>query len=191
VLWPKTTTNSLGMQFVLLEAGTFHMGSSDGDDNECPVHTVDISHSFYLGTYEVMQGQWEAVMGRNPSQFPGRDHPVENVSWEEVQAFIGQLNAKEGGAKYRLPTEAQWEYAARAATVTAWSFGDDSRRLGEYAWYGENAGMQTHAVGQQQPNGWGLYDMHGNVWEWVQDWYGADYPSGKVADPPGPLRTGP
>ncbi|HEY7491964.1 MAG TPA: formylglycine-generating enzyme family protein, partial [Candidatus Tectomicrobia bacterium] len=110
--------------------------------------------------------------------------PVENVSWENVQVFIRELNVKEGGTKYRLPTEAEWEYAARAGSTPAYSFGSDSSRLGEYAWYTGNAERQTHPVGQLKPNVWGLYDMHGNVWEWVQDWYGA-YAAEAVTDPQG------
>ena len=143
-------TNSLGMEFVLIPAGDV----SDGlerrrSDDEKPVHTVRISKPFYLGQYEVTQGQWEAVMGNNPSQFKGDpNRPVETVSWEEVQEFIRRLNAKEGGAQYRLPTEAEWEYAARAGSTTAYSFGDDASQLGKYAWYGDNAGDTTHPVGQ-------------------------------------------
>jgi formylglycine-generating enzyme required for sulfatase activity len=167
--------NSLGMTFALVPAGEFRMGSTDGYDDERPVHTVRLSQPFYLGIHAVTQGQWEAVMSNNPSRFTGDpNRPVEMVSWEDVQAFIGQLNAREGHALYRLPTEAEWEYAARAGSTTAYCFGDDPRRLGEYAWYDKNAGDQTHSVGQLQPNAWGLYDMHGNVWEWVQDWYGTN-----------------
>jgi formylglycine-generating enzyme required for sulfatase activity len=110
---------------------------------------------------------------------------VENVSWDQVQEFVSKLNAGEKGPKYRLPTEAEWEYAARAGTTTAYSFGDDTRQLGEYAWYSENAGNTTHSVGQKKPNPWGLYDMHGNVWEWVQDWYGP-YTAAAAVDPAGP-----
>jgi formylglycine-generating enzyme required for sulfatase activity len=125
-------------------------------------------------------------MGNNPSQFRGDpNRPVENVSWEDVQEFLRRLNAKEGGTQYRLPTEAEWEYAARAGSTTAYSFGDNSDRLGEYAWYAENSGGTTHPVGQRKPNAWGLYDMHGNVWEWVQDWYG-NYPAEAATDPQGP-----
>ena len=176
------------MEFVLIPAGTFQMGSNDSDayDDEKPVHTVRITQPFYLGKYEVTQGQWQAVMGSNPSRFTGDpNRPVENVSWEDVQEFIRRLNSREGGATYRLPTEAEWEYAARAGTTTRWSFGDDASQLGRYAWYDGNAGGQTHPVGQLQPNPWGLYDMHGNVWEWVQDWYGK-YASGTAVDPAGP-----
>jgi formylglycine-generating enzyme required for sulfatase activity len=174
------------MEFVLIPAGTFQMGSNDGDGDEKPVHTVHITQPFYLGKYEVTQEQWQAVMGKNPSQFKGDlTLPVESVSWEDVHEFIGRLNTRERGtAYYRLPTEAEWEYAARAGSTTAYSFGDSAGQKGRYAWCGYNAGGKTHPVGQLQPNAWGLYDMHGNVWEWVEDWYG-DYPGGTVTDPGG------
>ncbi len=188
----KEMRNSLDVEFVLISEGEFLMGSADGENDERPVHKVRISQPFYLGKYEVTQAQWEAVMGNNPSHFKGSffkkgdpNRPVENVSWEEVQEFIRKLNAKEGGAHYRLPTEAEWEYTCRAGSTTAYCFGDDEELLGEYAWYGENAGIQTHPVGQLKPNAWGLYDMHGNVWEWVQDCYG-EYPAEAVTDPQGP-----
>ena len=187
---PKTLRNSIGMDFVLIRAGTFQMGANDSSvyDSEKPVHTVRITQPFYLGKYEVTQGQWQTVMGNNPSQFTGDpNRPVENVSWDDAQEFIRRLNGREGGVMYRLPTEAEWEYAARAGTTTQWSFGDEVRQLDRYAWcycY-DIAGKQTHPVGQMQPNPWGLYDMHGNVWEWVQDWYGS-YASGTAVDPAGP-----
>jgi formylglycine-generating enzyme required for sulfatase activity len=176
------------MEFVLIQAGTFQMGSNDGDSDERPVHEVRISKAFYLGKHEVTQGQWQAVMGNNPSNFKGdANRPVENVSWDDVQEFIRKLNAKEGGSTYRLPTEAEWEYAARAGTTMAYSFGNDAEQLGKYAWYGANAGGTTHPVGQRESNARGLYDMHGNVWEWVQDWYGQDYYARSTAvDPTGP-----
>jgi formylglycine-generating enzyme required for sulfatase activity len=174
------------MQFALIPAGEFQMGSANGSDDEHPVHTVRISKPFYLGIYEVTQGQWEAVMGNNPSQFKGdANRPVETVSWEEVQKFIDKLNTREGGTQYRLPTEVEWEYAARAGSTTEYSFGDDSSQLGKYAWFGNNAGNMTQQVGKLQPNAWGLYDMHGNVWEWVQDLYGK-YAAGPVTDSQGP-----
>jgi formylglycine-generating enzyme required for sulfatase activity len=177
------------MEFVLIPAGTFMMGSPDSDPDafpiEKPVHQVTLSQAFYLGKYPVTQAQWEAVMGTNPSQFKGADRPVENVSWDDVQAFMQKLSEREGGDHYRLPTEAQWEYACRAGSSTRYHFGDDAAQLGNYAWYYQNSDNQTHPVGQKQPNAWGLYDMHGNVWEWVQDWYGA-YTSNPVTDPISP-----
>ena len=166
--------NSIGMKFTHIPAGEFMMGS-DEYSNEQPVHKVKISKPFYLGTYPVTQREWRAVMGENPSRFKGDDLPVEQVSWNDVQEFIKKLNQKEGADKYRLPSEAEWEYACRAGTTTQYSFGDDEGKLGEYAWYSHNSGSKTHPVGQKKPNPWGLYDMHGNVWEWVQDWYHSDY----------------
>jgi formylglycine-generating enzyme required for sulfatase activity len=182
--------NSIGMAFVWIPAGTFIMGSPDSDPdargNEKPAHRVTISKPFYIGKYPVTQAQWEAVMGENPSRFKGDlNRPVEQVSWDDVQAFIRKINERESTFPCRLPTEAEWEYACRAGTTARYSFGDDERQLGDYAWYDENAGGKTHPVGQRKPNAWGLYDMHGNVWEWMQDRYG-DYPSGAVTDPAGP-----
>ncbi len=186
---PKTLANSIGMEFVLIPAGTFQMGAADGEKDERPVRQVTISQPFYLGKYEVTQGQWQAVMGNNPSLFQGDPNlPVEQVWWTDVKEFIRKLNAKEGHNKYRLPTEAQWEYAARAGTTTRYSFGNEATQLGQYAWYKDNADGRTHPAGQLKPNPWGLYDIHGNVWEWVQDWY-QRYQSGAVTDPPGP-KTG-
>ncbi|MFA4957838.1 MAG: formylglycine-generating enzyme family protein [Candidatus Methanoperedens sp.] len=170
-------TNSIGVEFILISAGEFNMGSPSNEvgrnENEGPLHQVKISNAFYMGKYEVSQKQWRDVMGNNPSFYKGDDLPVEQVSWNDVQDFINKLNQKEGTDKYRLPTEAKWEYAARAGTKTRYSFGDDESVLGDYAWYSANSGDKTHEVGQKKPNPWGLYDMHGNVWEWVQDkWYG-------------------
>ena len=178
-------TNSVGMEFVLIPAGAFMMGASDSYPDEQPIHPVHISRPFYLGKYEVTQAQWETVMGYNPSAWRGqRNLPVEQVSWEDVQEFLRRLNAEEGGTRYRLPTEAEWEYAARAGTTTAYSFGSDVSRLDEYAWHAGNAAHMSHPVGQLKPNAWGLHDMHGNVWEWVHDWY-ATYPIGAETDPHG------
>ena len=186
---PQPWRNSIGMEFVLIPAGEFKMGSNDNEarNDEKPVHTVHLTKPFYLGKYEVTQAQWEAVMGNNPSHFKGNPtSPVESVSWQDVQEFISRLNARERGtASYRLPTEAEWEYAARARSSTAYSFGNNASDLGRYAWYSGNSGGKTHSVGQLEPNAWGLYDMHGNVCEWVQDWYGA-YPGGTVVDTAGP-----
>lgn len=175
----KTFTNSIGMEFVLVPAGSFMMGADknfeDASDNEGPVHTVKISKPFYLGKYEVTQEQWVAVMGSNPSKFKGRPFPVEQVSWNDSKRFIQKLNTMEGGNKYRLPTEAEWEYACRAGTITKFSFGDDEGQLESYAWFRGNSGERTHPVGQLQPNPWGLYDMYGNVSEWVEDQYHRTY----------------
>ena len=162
--------NSIGMKFTLIPAGEFNMGSEEYDD-EKPVHKVRINNPFFLGTYPVTQREWKAVMGdnNNPSDSKGDDLPVEQVSWDRVQEFIKKLNEKEGTDRYRLPSEAEWEYACRAGTTTRYSFGDSKSKLGDYAWYDDNSGSKTHLVGQKKPNPWGLYDMHGNVHEWVQD----------------------
>ncbi len=177
----KTITNSIGMEFMLIPAGEFDMGSPSNEvgryNDEGPVHHVTISKAFYLGKYEVTQKQWRDVMGTSPSSFKGDDLPVEQVSWNEVQQFIQKLNEKESANKYRLPSEAEWEYAARGGTKTRYYFGDDESKLGDYAWFYDNSGSKTHDVGQKNPNPWGLYDMHGNVWEWVQDIYQSSYNS--------------
>ena len=188
---PKRHINSLGMEFVLVPAGSFLMGGNKlfetAEKDEMPQHRVTISKPFYLGIHEVTQAQWVAVMGENPSKFKGRQRPVEQVSWDEVQKFIGKLNAQEGHKRYRLPSEAEWEYAARAGTGGTYFFGDDEDELGLYAWYEDNAAGKTHHVAGKKPNPWGMYDMHGNVWEWVQDWYAQDYYQGSPAnDPAGP-----
>ena len=180
----ETFKNTIGMELVLMPAGEFEMGSNDGDRDEKPVHTVKITKPFYLSTTEVTQAQYEAVMGTNPSRFKGPDLPVEEVSWEVAMEFCKKLSAKEN-KPYRLPTEAEWEYACRAGTKTNYCFGNNEDDLGDYAWYDKNAGKQTHPVGQKKPNAWGLYDMHGNVYEWCADWYG-DYPGETLIDPAGP-----
>jgi len=182
-------TNDLGMAFVWIEPGTFMMGSpssESGRDSDETQHRVTLTKGFYMQTTEVTQGQWKAIMGRNPSKFSscGDNCPVEQVSWNDVQDFIRKLNQRTGQT-YRLPTEAEWEYACRAGSSTRFCFGDSDSELGNYAWYYDNAGSKTHPVAQKRPNAWGLYDMHGNVWEWCSDWYG-DYPSGSVTDPEGP-----
>ena len=183
---PETWINDLEMTFVLIPTGAFDMGSESGEDDERPVRSVTISEAFYLSRFEVTQAQWFAVMESDPSQFtddPNR--PVEGVSWEDAQAFIAKLNATEPGATYRLPTEAEWEYAARAGSAAAYAFGDDAAQLDAYAWYADNAGNITHPVGGKQPNAWGVHAMHGGVWEWVQDRYGP-YPSAAAAESVGP-----
>src|SRR5262249_44671931 len=185
-------TNSIGIEFLLIPAGTFMMGSPDSDaealDEEKPAHRVTITQPFYLGKYPLTQAQWEAVMGNNPSLLKGNpNHPVENVSWDDVHAFLHNLNAREGSGDYRLPTEAEWEYACRAGSADTYCFGNNVNQLGEYAWYEENASGQSHPVGQLKPNVWGLYDMHGNVYEWVHDWYETTYYQSRPArDPSGP-----
>ncbi len=183
---PKTWRNSIGMEFVLIPAGTFQMGASDAGahSDEQPVHRVTISRPFYLSTHEVTQRQWLAVMETNPSFFKGDNMPVEQLPWYDITLFIHRLNQREKTASYRLPTEAEWEYAARAGTQTAYSFGDDVSQLPTYAWFKANTTKKPRAVGQRAPNPWGLYDMHGNVWEWVQDGYGPYLPQA-VTDPVG------
>ena len=167
------------LEFCYVPAGTFRMGKSGS------FYRVSISKSFYLGKYPVTQEQWETVMGNNPSSFIGSRHPVENVSWEDCQQFIDKLNGQIGRERYRLPTEAEWEYACRAGSITTYSFGDDTRKLREHGWYHANSGDKSHAVGQKLPNAWGLHDMNGGVWEWCSDWY-APYPRWKAIDPQGP-----
>jgi formylglycine-generating enzyme required for sulfatase activity len=167
--------------------------------SEAPQHRVKITQPFYMGTYPVTQAQWTVVMGGHPSQFKAAANPVERVSWDDVESFLVKLNAagtrlvpaaKAGrvarAMRYALPTEAQWEYACRAGTTTAFYFGDDVGQLGEYAWHRGNSGRRTHPVGRKRPNAWGLYDMHGNVWEWCADWFGEKYyATSPVEDPPG------
>ena len=171
------------MEFVWIPAGEFRMGSrsQDAHRGEQPVTRVRITEGFWLAKYEVTQEEWTAVMGSNPSDFSGCARcPVENVSWEDIQQFSAHLNAVAGANHYRLPTEAEWEYAARAGT-TADRYGD----LDEVAWWSGNSGRRTHPVGLKPANRFGLHDMLGNVTEWVQDWKG-DYPGGFVTDPQGP-----
>jgi len=185
------TSPTLGAKFVLIPAGTFMMGSPHDepgrDSDENPQHQVIISRSFYMQTTEVTQGQWKRVTGNNPSHFSscGDDCPVENVSWEDVRDFIKKLNSMERTDRYRLPTEAQWEYAARAMTTTRFHSGNSDDDLSKAGWLKANSGSKTHPVGQKASNSWGLYDMHGNVYEWVQDWFHL-YSAGSFTDPAGP-----
>ncbi|MDR3362090.1 MAG: formylglycine-generating enzyme family protein [Desulfovibrio sp.] len=174
-----THTNSIGMEFVLIPAGSFQMGS-DVLNDEKPVHRVTISRSFYLGKFEVTQEQWAKIMDENPSWFKGGNLPVEQVFRNQAQEFIDRLNKKEGHSRYRLPTEAEWEYAARAGE-------GEPAVLDCVAWYVKNSGNASHPVGQKEPNAWGLYDMLGNVNEWIQDWFASDYYANSPAvDPAGP-----
>ncbi|MFA6109848.1 MAG: SUMF1/EgtB/PvdO family nonheme iron enzyme [Candidatus Latescibacterota bacterium] len=186
------------MDFVWIAPGTFMMGSPSSESgrgsNEGPQHEVTLTQGYWLGKYEITQGQWQGVLGTTP--WAGRSyvqsnasHPAVYISWNEVQGLVHALNESSGDSLYRLPTEAEWEYACRAGTTTLWSFGDDESQLWDYAWYDANAESvgkyYGQPVGTRQGNPWGLHDMHGNVWEWVQDWYG-DYGSGAVTDPAGP-----
>jgi formylglycine-generating enzyme required for sulfatase activity len=186
------------MQFAWIESGNFLMGTEEDDApnaaDEMPAHEVTISTGFYMGIFEITQGQWRAVMETNPWRFQRYtiDHvhsPASHISWDDVQEFIEVLNEWEGASVYRLPSEAEWEYAARGFTSSLWSFGESPNVLQLYSWYWTNAWNRgdsfAHLVGSKLPNPLGLYDVHGNVWEWVQDWYGP-YSATPKTDPEGP-----
>ena len=191
----KEITNSIGMKLVIILPRSFKMGSpneEEGRRQDESRHLVTISNWFYLGACEVTQGQFEKVMGVNPSKFKGLNKPVERVSWDDAILYCKKLSEmpieKAAGREYRLPTEAEWEYACRATSSDTYSFGDLPKSLDEYAWFDENSQFKSHPVGEKKPNQWGLYDMHGNVLEWCQDVY-ADYPSGESVDPRGPAQN--
>ena len=164
------------VEMVSIPAGSFMMGS-DKYESEKPVHRVNISSSFYMGKYEVTQAQWKAVMGNNPSYSKncGDDCPVDQVSWNDVQKFVQKLNVIQTEYVYRLPSESEWEYVCRAGTTTVWEFGDNENNLDNYAWSNKPGDDRSHKVGQKKSNNWGLYDMHGNVWEWCEDVYKETY----------------
>ena len=190
----KTMSLDLGrgltLSLVWIPAGKFLMGSpeteKDRDGGEGPQHEVSISRPFYLGEYVVTQEQYETLMGQNPSGTKGAKNPVDSVTWSDAVGFCKRLSAKTG-KNIRLPTEAEWEYACRAGSKTRFYYGDDRdcSKLGDYAWYDKNCDAKTHSVGQKKPNAWGLYDMHGNVWQWCSDWSGS-YADAKNQDPQGP-----
>jgi formylglycine-generating enzyme required for sulfatase activity len=192
---PVLQRNSIDMQLTLIPAGEFLMGSPDSDGAESameiPQHPVRITKPFYLGVHEVTQAEYQRVMGTKPSQFkdPRGAAPVESVSWEDAHGFCAKLSGlpeeQQAGRQYRLPTEAEWEYACRAGSRFRYGFGEAEADLD--AWYTRNSGRRTHPVGKTKPNAWGLYDMHGNVWEWCADWYADGYfATSPTDDPAGP-----
>ncbi len=209
---PRTITNSIGMKLVLIPKGQFTMGSpveeEGSEDDETP-HAVTLTTDYYLGVTEVTQDQFRRVMGSNPSGFQGEkvaeknprtgrvlravdtsNYPVENLTWTEAVAFCRKLSAlpaeQQAGRVYRLPTEAEWEYACRAGSKTAYHFGPEVAKLAEHAWFDQNA-KGPQPVATRKPNAWGLYDMHGNVWEWCSDWLG-DYSAEPSIAPAGPKQ---
>lgn len=202
--YPLEWQNSIGMRLAYIPAGKFRMGSPPDEpgrrDRETQ-HEVELSRPYYLGVHEVTQAQYAEVMGKNVSSFASAasassstndQRPVEHVSWDDAVEFCNKLTQREKDATparvYRLPTEAEWEYAARAGGTGIWCFGSDKRDLDAYAWYRQRTMVpQTYPVGQKLPNPWGLYDVHGNVWEWCSDWYADDYgDTGARSDPAGP-----
>jgi formylglycine-generating enzyme required for sulfatase activity len=211
-LWTDQSSPATGRRFyravamdppenmVFIPPGSFRMGSPENEvgrsEEDGPQTDVIIRRGFWMGKHEVTQGEYEAVMGNNPSQFKGNpNRPVEQVSWFNARDYCVKLTERERlagriapNSLYRLPTEAEWEYACRAGTSTRFSYGDDPGLTDfvDHAWYGPNSDGQTHPVGQKLPNRWGLHDMHGNVSEWCQDWHAKALPGGRVIDPQGP-----
>ena len=192
----QSLTDSTGIEMVFVKGGCYQMGDTfgDGESDEKPVHEVCVD-DYYMGKYEVTQGQWKAIMEDNPSKFNkcGDKCPVENVSWNDVQEFISKLNEKTKNnpqspfvkGEFRLPTEAEWEYAARSGGKNEkYASANNESELKDYAWYNDNSGSKTYPVGQKKPNGLGIYDMSGNVWEWVNDWYDRNYYKDSPKDNP-------
>ena len=183
-------TGGVKLGMVLIPAGEFLMGSPDSDNNaqpfEKPQHKVRITRPFYLGKYPVTQEQADALLGGNGSSFKGPKNPVETVNWDFCQEFVKMLNLRfdRPAGKFRLPTEAQWEYACRAGSSTRYCFGNDEQQLDDYGWYSDKGSMLTHPVGLKKPNAWGLYDMHGNVMEWCADYWSERYNSRGRSDGP-------
>jgi formylglycine-generating enzyme required for sulfatase activity len=176
------------MELVLIPAGEFEMGSNDGEANERPVHKVKISRPFYMGKYVVTKAQYENTMAQNPSKFMDEKLPAEIVAFVDAEEFCTKAS-KLTGKPIRLPTEAEWEYACRAGTKTKYNTGDNEAALGRAGWFKRNSERTAHPVGQKEPNAFGLYDMHGNVWQWCQDWFGEDYYSKSPAEnPQGPAQ---
>jgi len=197
---PKVITTKTGIEMVLIPGGEYVMGDDRGDDDEKPVHRVQIS-PFYMDTCEVTQHSYRSLMGDNPAKFAGPDRPVERASWFAAIRYCNMRSTREGlkpcydlktqrcdfqADGYRLPTEAEWEYACRAGTSTRWWFGSEPAQLGKHAWFKGNSGKATHPVKQKDANPWNLYDMHGNVAEWCHDFTSEDYRRAAAKDPRGP-----
>ena len=184
-------SNCIGMELRLITPGLFKMGSpktEEAREEHESWHDVTLTKPFYLGVYQVTQEEYYQVMGENPSSIKQLEHPVEMVTWHEAAEFCRKLSELDNvaGREYRLPTEAEWEYACRAGTTTTYSFGSEKHELGDYGWFRKNADGRTHPVGEKEANRWGLYDIQGNVLEWCQDWY-SDRPNCEAAtDPTGP-----
>lgn len=181
-----------GFRFVEIPAGSFNMGTATGKAYTLPVHNVTFAHSFWISATEVTQKQWKSVMAANPSYWQGDSLPVHSITWDDCKTFIAALNQAYPGIGFRLPSEAEWEYACRAGTDTNYPTGDDTVALGRVGWYKDNSGLVHHPVALREPNAWGLYDMNGNASEWVEDWWHDNYvgapTDGSVwSEPPGPF----